>query len=391
MPLSVHRNHNDPHSRAEPLASQEAVGTTTPSRWYVKKGDTAQVCTAASDGGLAKCQDVDFGTYTPEKGFIGGDGNWITFVEPGQGVVTCGIDEQGGLVEQDGCVVSLELPSNEVVRSLVVNDQADKAWVGLADDSWLVCSITAEGVYTDCVKGTVLGKVYDIVVSPDGYNVYVITPDLTKVMYCDGSLSEVCTPVSGLDGSGKFGHVLISFESKDTVYVEEMDLTGEGKYVIARCNVPEPTVFAECTSIKETTRGQYLDLVFANDGQSVYVATSTDSVEDSDDERFFNPFTFLASLLTFRKPGPNVYITQHVDICHAGYCNVTLEDVMEFTMSNISYDYSKHRSFLDLMEEEDRGYEWHVCEIDAAFGNFTHGCKPVDMYDALAVTRPVHF
>ena len=52
-----------------------------------------------------------------------------------------------------------------------------------------------------------------------------------------------------------------------------------------------------------------------------------------------------------------VYIMQH-DICHAGYCNITIKDVMEFTMGNISYDYSKQTSFLDLMEkaESEGGY-----------------------------------
>jgi len=242
----------------------------------VRKGDAAQVCKATSDGGLGECQDVDFGEYTPEKGFIGGDGSWITFVEPGEGVVTCGIDEEGGAVEKDGCIMSLDLPNGGLVTSLVVNNQADKAWVGLDDDSWLVCSITVEGVYADCTQGTVLGKVYDIVVSPDGYNLYVTTPDLTNVLHCDGSLTETCTPVSGLDDSGKFGHVLVSFESADTVYVQEMDLTGTGKYIIARCHVPEISVFAACEQIKETTNGQYLDMVFANDGENVYVATSTD-------------------------------------------------------------------------------------------------------------------
>lgn len=379
---------------AEVSAQEGAVSKQSPSRWYVKNGDTAQVCKAMSDGGLGDCQNVDFGMFTPEKGFIGGDGNWITFVEPGQGVFTCGIDEEHGTVEKDGCIMSLELPYEGTVNSLIVNNQAEKAWVGLEDDSWLVCSITVEGVYTDCTQGTVLGKVYDIIVSPDGYNLYIITPDLTQIMYCDGSLTETCTPVSGLDDSGAFGHVLLSFESADTVFVEEMDLTGQGRYIIAKCDVTEPTVFASCTQIKETTRGQYLDLVFANDGESVYVATSTDTLNDEEEERFFNPFTFLASLLTFRKPGPNVYITQHVDICHAGYCNITLEDVMEFTMANITYDYSKQRSFLNLMEDEERGYEWHVCKVDSTFlfGNVTEDCKLVDIQDsALAVTKPITF
>lgn len=353
------------------------------------------MCKIANNGDLADCKDVDFGVYSPEKGFIGGGGSWITFIQQNQGVVTCGLDEDDGMIENDGCVISLELPNEgAMVSSLVVNDRADRAWVGLDNDEWFVCTITPEGVYIDCTEGSVLGKVYDVIVSPDGDNVYVITPDLTRVLYCEGSLREVCTPVAGLDTSGNVGHVLVSFESKDTVYVEEMDLTGETKYVTARCIVPEPAVFASCKAVRESTKGQYLDMVFANDGEHVYVASSTDDTKEIADARFFNPFAFLASLLTFRKPGPNVYVTQHVDICHAGYCNITLEDVMELTLSNISYEYpSKHRSFINLMEEENRGYEWHVCKKNALTGayNLTDMCLPVDINDALAVTRPIHF
>lgn len=36
-----------------------------------------------------------------------------------------------------------------------------------------------------------------------------------------------------------------------------------------------------------------VNLVFANDGENVYVATSAGTLDDDQDERFFNPFAFL--------------------------------------------------------------------------------------------------
>lgn len=363
------------------------------SRWYVKNEERIQVCKATSAGTLEDCQDADFGSYSPEKGYIGGHGNWITFVEPNVGIVTCGLDDTNGIVENDGCIVTLEHPYESVeFTSLLVNEKAEKAWVGLSNDGWLTCSLTQEGVYADCTHGETFGKVYDIVVSPDGDNLYVITPDLTQVMYCQGSLSGSCTPVLGLDASGRTGHVLISFASPDIVYVQHISLEGDMIYVLERCDVLEPNVFANCQNVKESTAAYFLDLVFANDGQSVYIASPTEGKYEST-ERFFNPFTFLASLLTFRKPGPNVYVTQHVDICHGGYCNITIEDVMEFTLGNITYDYSKQRTFVPIEDDATTsiGYQWHICNMNAAFDNITASCTPVNLSDAVAVTRPIVF
>ena len=156
-------------------------------------------------------------------------------------------------------------------------------------------------------------------VAPDGDDLYIIPPELTKVVYCDGSLKEPCRPVMGLDASGKTGHVLISFASPDTVYVEHIALSGEYNvayddiYVLERCNVVEPGVFSNCEVVRNSPDAYYLDLVFANNGENVYVASATDDSEQ-DEERFFNPFKYLASLFAFRKPGPNVYVTQHVNI-----------------------------------------------------------------------------
>lgn len=380
-------------------------------RWYdVKQQDetsgTRRVCKTTIEGDLTECQVVEFGEYTPEKGFIGGGGSWVTFVEPSKGLMTCGLDDETGTVENEGCVVTLEPPyQGTVFSTLVVNERNDKAWVGFttsnnegSNDGWLVCSLTQEGLYVDCSEGTALGQVYDIVVAPGGDDLYIIPPELTKVVYCDGSLKEPCRPVMGLDASGKTGHVLLSFASPDTVYVEHIALSGEynvaydGIYVLERCNVVEPGVFSNCEVVRNSPDAYYLDLVFANNGENVYVASATDDSEQ-DEERFFNPFKYLASLFAFRKPGPNVYVTQHVNLCYGGNCNITIEDIMEFTLGNITYDYSKHRSLLPDIENgsfQDKGFVWHVCKVHAA--NFTTGCKPVvDLHNAIAVTRPVSF
>ena len=114
--------------------------------------------------------------------------------------------------------------------------------------------------------------------------------------------------------------------------------------MLERCTIVEPDVFSNCEVVRNSPDAHFLDLVFANNGQSVYVASTTGDNEQ--EERFLNPFKYLASLFAFRKPGPNVYVTQHVNLCYGGNCNITIEDIMEFTLGNITYDYSKHRSLL---------------------------------------------
>jgi hypothetical protein len=235
------------------------------------------------------------------------------------------------------------------------------------------------------------------VVAPGGDDLYIITPELAEVMYCDGSLTKPCIPVwIRSEASGNLGHVLVSFASSETVYVEHMTLSDEfdvanhNRYILERCTVVEPGLFSNCEVVRNSPDGHYLDLVFANNGQNVYAASAIGDNEQ--DERFFNPFKYLASLFAFRKPGPNVYVTQHVNLCYGGNCNITIEDIMEFTLGNITYDYSKHRSLppgIGNGSSQDKGFVWHVCDVHAA--NFTE-CKPVvDLHNAIAVTRPVFF
>lgn len=114
-------------------------------------------------------------------------------------------------------------------------------------------------------------------------------------------------------------------------------------------------------------------------------------IKTKDSSIHLHSYSYLSK--TRSKCGYFVYIMQHVDICHGGYCNITIKDVMEFTMGNISYDYSKQTSFLDLMEEDDRRHESHVCKVDSTFlfGNMADDCNLVDIQDALAATKPIHF